>query len=380
MTLKNIDKPKTLQRESGLELFRIITMLLIVAHHYVVNSGLTAVGGPICSQPLAGKSIFLLLFGAWGKTGINCFVLISGYFMCKSNITLKKFLKLLLEIEFYKIVIYLIFLLKGYTPFSITGLIKAVLPFKSVGVNFTGCYILFFLCIPFLNALIKNINEKKHVYLILLCSFIYIIMGTLPGFDVKMNYVSWFIVLYFIASYIRLYPKKMFESAKFWGFATVVTLIISAVSIITCLWLGASIGRFMPYYFVADSNKILAVVTAISAFLFFKNLKFKNAFVNTVAASCFGVLLIHANSDVMRKWLWEDMLRNVAMYESNWLVIHAVVGVIVIYIICTVIDYLRIRLIEKPFFAFLDKYIQRIVDCCKNVELKVCKKLHIKED
>lgn len=37
-----IATPKLLnQRESGIELFRIITMLVIVAHHYVVNSGLT---------------------------------------------------------------------------------------------------------------------------------------------------------------------------------------------------------------------------------------------------------------------------------------------------------------------------------------------------
>lgn len=28
------------QRRSNIELFRIITMLIIIAHHYVVNSGL----------------------------------------------------------------------------------------------------------------------------------------------------------------------------------------------------------------------------------------------------------------------------------------------------------------------------------------------------
>lgn len=81
---------KTKIRESNLELYRIIVMLLIVAHHYVVNSGLTSIGGPISSNPISLKSLFLLLFGAWGKTGINCFVLITGYFMCKSQITLKK--------------------------------------------------------------------------------------------------------------------------------------------------------------------------------------------------------------------------------------------------------------------------------------------------
>lgn len=37
------------QRESGLELFRILTMMLIIAHHYVVNSGLIDV---IFADPL----------------------------------------------------------------------------------------------------------------------------------------------------------------------------------------------------------------------------------------------------------------------------------------------------------------------------------------
>ena len=77
----------SLHRDSNIELFRIITMFFIVAHHYVVNSGLTLDDGPIAANPLSANSIFLLLFGAWGKIGINCFVMITGYFMCKSNIT-----------------------------------------------------------------------------------------------------------------------------------------------------------------------------------------------------------------------------------------------------------------------------------------------------
>ena len=31
------------KRDSSIELFRIVTMLVIVAHHYVVNSGLSQV-------------------------------------------------------------------------------------------------------------------------------------------------------------------------------------------------------------------------------------------------------------------------------------------------------------------------------------------------
>lgn len=69
-------------RNSNLELYRIIVMLLIIAHHYVVNSGLYEA---IREAPMTASSSAMLLFGAWGKTGINCFVLITGYFMCKST-------------------------------------------------------------------------------------------------------------------------------------------------------------------------------------------------------------------------------------------------------------------------------------------------------
>lgn len=98
------------ERNSNIELYRIIVMFMIVAHHYLVNSGLIQV---IENEPLTAKSAFFYVFGMWGKTGINCFVLITGYFMCRSKITLRKFLKLFLQIEFYNIVINLIFVFIG---------------------------------------------------------------------------------------------------------------------------------------------------------------------------------------------------------------------------------------------------------------------------
>ena len=349
--------PAAKERNSNLELFRILVMLLIVAHHYVVNSGLCAANGPISSNPLAIKSVFLLLFGMWGKTGINCFVLITGYFMCKSNITLKKFMKLLLEVYFYRIVFYVIFLATGYRSFSLTELLKVIFPVSGVADGFTSCYLLFFLFIPFLNILIRNMTEKQHILLIALCSFIYVILGTIPKIAVTMNYVSWFIVLYFIASYIRLYPKKWFESTKIAGFAMLFFIVISMCSVVAIQWLSVKIGvSGLQYWFVVDSNKILAVLTAVFAFCFFKNLKIKNSkFINTVAASTFGMLLIHANSDAMRQWLWKDTLNNVGMYDSNLLFVHAFVSVIAIFIVCTIIDIIRRKLIEEPFFTWLMK-------------------------
>ena len=71
------------ERNSNIELFRILSMLMIVAHHYVVNSGLLDCID--AQNTLQLRDYFLLLFGLGGKTGMNCFVLITGYFMCTSH-------------------------------------------------------------------------------------------------------------------------------------------------------------------------------------------------------------------------------------------------------------------------------------------------------
>lgn len=365
-------------RGSNIELFRIITMFFIVAHHYVVNSGLMDMNGSVYSDPLSVKSLFLLLFGAWGKTGINGFVLITGYFMCKSNITAKKFAKLIFEIEFYKIVIYLIFLLSSYEPFSIEVMLKSLLPFYSVTTNFNGCFLLFYLCIPFLNILTQHITERQHIRLLFLLSFIYIFFGTVPKLNVNMNYVSWFCVLYFIASYIRLYPKKIFENTLFWGVMMLLSVATSMISVIACVWLGSKIDNNMAFCFVSDSNTFLAVSTGLCSFMFFKNLKIKQSrFINTVAASTFGVLCIHANSDTMRQWLWKDTLDNVGAYGSGLLVFHAVCSVAAVFIICTLIDMIRIRFIEKSFFSFWDRFWKKFLHKYKAFENQICEKLEI---
>ena len=112
-------------------------------------------------HPLSANSVFLFLFGAWGKTGINCFMLITGYFMCKSNITLKKYVKLISEVLFYNIVISLLFLVFGIG--SIKDVLEGLLIVRNVNSgNFIACFLVFYLFIPFHNILLQNINENQH--------------------------------------------------------------------------------------------------------------------------------------------------------------------------------------------------------------------------
>lgn len=324
-------------------------MLMIVAHHYVVNSGLLECID--AQRSLSGQDYFLLLFGWGGKTGINCFVLITGYFMCTSNITWKKLCKLLGEVYFYNIIIWCLFFFSGYETFSIKGILKVFFPFFTVADNFTGCFLLFYLLIPFLNKMIHTLTEKEHFLLMAWCLGVYVILPSFAKANVVLNYVTWFSVLYVIAAYIRLYPKNWFDSEKITGLMAGTSLLLSWTSVIVLAILSRMDGKEVGicYFFVADSNKVLALATGIGAFLFFKNLKIGySKIINTIATSTFGVLLIHANSDTMRRWLWKDICNNVGVYQEGNIILHAIISVAIIYMACTVIDIIRIHLIERP--------------------------------
>ena len=65
--------------------------------------------------------------------------------------------------------------------------------------------------------------------------------------------------------------------------------------------------------------------------------------------------MIHANSDTMRQWLWGDVLKNSAYFNSPFLIAHALISVCMVYGVCTVIDQLRIMVVEKPLFKILEK-------------------------
>lgn len=346
---KSIEKK---ERDSNLELFRIITMLIIIAHHYVGNSGLLPMVKD--SPALSFNSLFLLLFGWGGKTGINCFVMITGFFMVKSEISLKKFLKLLLEIEFYNVVIATIFIITGYSTFSAKSYIKDILPISSVADEFNSCYLLFFLGIPFLNKLIKGLNQQQHLLLIALGLFIYTFLPLLH-IPLRFNYVEWFAIVYIIAAYIRLWPNPFFNNIKFCTLALILSIGCSWVSVFWGAWRFVCTGNASWYRFVSDSNSIMAIVTAFFAFLFFKNLKIGHSkIINFISASAFGVYLIHTTSDTMRQWLWKDLLKNTDYFFSDVLIIHAVTSVFLIYVICMIMDKIRFLFFEKPFFKWFD--------------------------
>ena len=97
------------------------------------------------------------------------------------------------------------------------------------------------------------------------------------------------------------------------------------------------LGRIGCLLFVNDANRFFAVFVAITTFMWFKNLSIThNKLINVIGSTTFGVLLIHANSDAMRTWLWENTLNVVGHYSLPLfeLTAYSFTITIVVFITC----------------------------------------------
>lgn len=310
--------------------------------------------------------LFLQCMGFGGKMAINSFVLLSGYFVCKQKVTWLKLLKLFTMIYFYNILFYIVFLFTGHEEITLKSIYKVVFnPFYGIERGFTGSFLAFYCLVPFLNRFLQSLNQKLHLRLILLLLFIYTFVATFLLNTVAFSHIWWYVTLYFIAAYIRLYPNKYTDNKKLalWVFICSVLLIFASIVVVD--FIGSRIGFTNYYHMCNDSQKFLALTGGLSLFLYFKNVQIKHSkFINTIASTTFGVLLIHANSNAMRTFLWQDTLQNTAFYDSAWLPLHMLISVVGVYVICVAIDYLRIKFLEKPIFSKLStKYSILYKEC-----------------
>ena len=72
-----------------------------------------------------------------------------------------------------------------------------------------------------------------------------------------------------------------------------------------------------------------------------------------------------------QRWLWIDIFRNVEFYSSPIGYLHITGAVLAVFVVCGVIDAGRVKFLEKPFFAVLDRKLPKIVSSYRNWEAKV---------
>ena len=354
------------ERQSNIELLRIVLMLLIIAHHSVVNSG---VMDNFDYQAVTGNMLFLQCFGAFGKIGVNCFVLITGYFMVTSKISAKKWLKLYLEIKFYTLLFYALFLLGGRISFNYHEALEILFSVVfGIGNTFADTFLILYLLIPFINLLIEKLSPKSYA---LLLGLLLIVMTVIPSFSLFLSvlhrnndtwsYLPWMAVVYMLGAFIRLNQDKVFELSFLNSTIKRLALVAGSV-ILMFLWIGfydyfgSRHNMRSPYWFVNDANKLLAIVTALCIFVFFLGIHIKhNKWINRIAATTFGIFLIHTSGDAMREFLWKDLFHCKDLYYDSMLPIKYIGMVFAIFAVCAAIDWLRAKCLEGPLFRRFDQ-------------------------
>lgn len=367
-------------RNSNLELLRIISMLLIVMHHYSTHG----FSQDSLSYSFNKYIIDLLYLG--GKLGVNCFILISGYFMINSNFTLKKLLKLLGEVWFYSIGIFILFItiLTPVNPINFSDIKKTFLPVTYSLYWFITIYVILMILSPYINKFINTIDKITYQKLIAFLVIIWSVIPTLiSGYIKTFNDLGWFITLYLIAGYIRKYAnfpkinvKKHFIVANVFIFM----LILSSICFNFFGYkLGVS-GLLSKSRYFAKNYSIILVIIAVELFIgFVASKERKSKFINVVSSATLGVYLIHDNLFI-RPYLWKKIFKSELMYSSKYLIIHAIFTIITVYIICTIIDLIRQITIERLYLLFIDKYLEnglnKITKICTIIKSYIRKSLY----
>ena len=337
------------ERRSNLELLRIVSMILIVAHHYSVH------GGFILPNMDFNKA-FIQILSLGGKLGVDCFVLITGYFMIESKFHLEKAVKLWAQIWFYSVLFMGIFYGFEICEFQMELLIKSIFPITYSMYWFATTYLVLYVLTLFLNPALKKMSRKQHLALTWTLGIFWSILPTFTNGDFGYSSLGLFLLLYLIGAYFRLYPSQLSNQC---GKSFVLGIIMYGV-IIAFVFLIDYLSVIFPGLegyetYLSGENKVTTILCAIGLFLGFKNLRMKyHPWLNRFASSVFGVYLIQENYFV-HSVIWRVWFQNRMYSWSSWLWLHAIICVAMVLTGGVIIDQIRVKLIEEPLFYQLRK-------------------------
>ena len=358
---KYMQSKKTMYRNSSIELLRIISMVMIMFHHFAYHGNFEWNYNEITIPHLWYNFILM-----GGKVGVNIFVLISGFFLIENTERLfqpKKLLKFWGQVVFYSITTYFLSIVLQINNFDIKQIIKICFPITYPGWWFASTYFMLYLIHPFLNKLLHDLNKNVYQYLILLLVLCWSIIPTLTTQLFESNSLLWFITLYVIAGYAKIYGFNERLKSKHYFFLFLIVLVCSYLISVSFLVLGTKRNELAVHaidFFGMERFPILLM--ALFLFMTFAKLKIKyNKWINVIASATFGVYLIH-DSSYIRYYIWWNIFKINQYQESLFLIPYSILVVFIIYVLCTEIEMVRKVLLERPYIIFVNKYVNLLIN------------------
>lgn len=339
----SIDKA---QRKSSLELLRIISMVLIIAHHYFVHGNYAVA----TYETISVGYVFLQICSMFGRPACTVFVLITGFFMVDSpcNKHYRKLVLLVSQMLFYASLAALIVYLVDPSILPGGNLLSVIINLAKSN-WFLFYYCLFYPFIPFVNKWARAMSEADYRKFLIVLILIWSVIPTFFGGIWSFGSYIFFFVSYFIGAYIKLhvYGKVNYKNAINL-YVAIGAIGFIALSVITCNVLGYIFkanhilenARYFQEY-----STIPSLIFSIFIFLYFVNKDFQNKLINRIAATTMGIYILH-DTYVLRVILWERVLPNADYISFPYL--HFILKVAAVFVVCCVIDFVRGELIGKP--------------------------------
>lgn len=379
-----------MNKKSGLELMRIVSMFFIILYHIILHSGLI-------DSAVGGSKFLLVLLESLLIVHVNSFILLTGYFQSDKDARLSKVISIFNMTWFYKILCIIgIYILVNYFSFnnevemSFHQKLISFLPLDRSENWYINNYLLIYIFSPFINVLINKIDKNKFKKLIIITFIIFSLVGTLfigsiiPIYGEGRSILT-FILLYFVGAYLRKYPleesrlfKKYTDKMKKYMFLTL--YIILGLVVMLFRFTSLTIITYGPIYEeISNIFRLLSVsflspivlLESITYFLFFKNMKFSSKIINFIGGTTFGIYLLHENIYIrsnLYNWLNMNKHANGGIKLIGMIIILG----IIIFISCMIIEIIR-KIIYKFFYKrkFAKKIRNRIIEFIKTLGLDI---------
>lgn len=339
---------KKVARNMNMDLLRIVSMLLIVLLHSIDHSG-------VLEKAINCESvidIYVMYVYAFTRVCVNCYVLLSGYFLVKSKFRLHKLIVLWMEVVFYSFVIKLIFMITGQTAFSIVSLASCFFPILTGRYWFVTIYFALYLIAPFLNKAIYAMDKREFTMFNIVLGVLFSVWSSIHPAIAGVNSgggwgLAWFVVLYFAAAWFRLYYVPCYR------YIVKIVLVFLIPVMTTVIFIIGGVLKSGVFQQIGNQwcryDSLPVYLASLMLFVAFINVKIENGrvkkMISIVSPATFGVYMIHAHAEV-DPWMW-GMLDLPQKMESMAFPAIQLLSVLAIFAICIGIDIVRQKTIGR---------------------------------
>lgn len=341
-------------RNYSMDYLKIISIICIVLFHYFWNAKYS--WAQFTYPQRVTVDIFLML----GELGVNCFALISGYFLSASKKPFKisKLAALWGQVFLYSLLSAAVIhqYVKPYT-FSIPTMLSIVFPVTYNVWWYTSAYVLLYIFSPYLNRCLTNLSRNEYRRLVIVLVGIFSIIPTILGAFSKntesflyYNRFLWLVVLYCVGGYFQLhgdslqptFNNKPVSKPLFWFLVHVATWILLIGYIAVMEYWPDLLGKavIMDAIYFWRPNSFLMLVLSVSLFMFFAEINLPGGrIVSFLASTTLGIYMTHGGRSAA--FWWNRIFHN-PEYAGTWNVFtDAFTALLTIFCVGVVIEIIR---------------------------------------